>query len=69
MIKEIKNRMINLKGKKIKIIVDVGRNKKEKYKGKIKECFDNIWLFETESDIKSFSYKDILIKNVIISSL
>ena len=69
MIKEIKKKMINLKGKNIKIIVDVGRNKKEKYNGEIKECFDNIWLFETESDTKSFSYKDILIKNVIISSL
>ena len=66
MISEIKKQINNLKGKKIKIIVDVGRNKKESYEGKILNTYQNIWTFKTETDLKSFGYNDILINNVVI---
>ena len=68
MINEIKKRIISLKGKKIKILVDVGRNKNEVYEGTITAAYSNVWLFKTSYDVKSFSYNDILIKNVVISS-
>lgn len=66
MIAEIKKRIYNLKGKNIKIMVDVGRNKKESYEGKILGVYKNIWTFQTSSDLKSFGYNDILINNVIL---
>ena len=68
MIKEIKKKLLSLKGKKVKVWVDIGRNKSETYDGIIKEVYNNIWILETENDVKSFSYSDILINNVIISS-
>lgn len=69
MIDKIKSQIENLKGKNLKIKVDVGRNKCEEYEGKITDTYKKVWLFKTKNDIKSFSYTDILIKTVIISSL
>lgn len=68
MLNDIKQKIENLKNKKIEIQVDVGRNKKEVYKGVIVGTYKNVWTFETGGEIKSFSYSDILIKNVMISS-
>ena len=68
MIIEIKKQILNLRGKKIKLLVDVGRNKLEEYYGYVESAYQNIWTFKTETELKSFSYKDILINNVVISS-
>lgn len=68
MILQIKEKLEKLKGKKIKICVDVGRNKYESYEGIILNTYKNIWTFKTETDIKSFCYSDILINCVVISS-
>lgn len=68
MIADIKENLEKIKGKQIKISVDVGRNKIEDYQGFILNTYKNIWTFKTSSDIKSFSYSDILTKVVIISS-
>lgn len=63
---EIKKELYKIIGKKIKIIVDVGRNKREEYEGYIEKLYKNIWTFKTNFDLKSFSYCDILTKQVII---
>lgn len=68
MIDEIKKKIESLKGKKIKVWVDVGRNKSETYEGFVLDTYKNIWTFKTETDIKSFSYSDILINSVVLSS-
>ncbi len=68
MINEIKKKIINLKGKKVKVFVDVGRNKSETYEGIILNTYKNIWTLKTDTDVKSFGYTDILINTVIISS-
>lgn len=68
MISEIKKKIESLKGKKIKVWVDVGRNKSETYEGFVLDTYKNIWAFKTETDIKSFSYSDILINSVVLSS-
>ncbi|CDA80766.1 protein veg [Clostridium sp. CAG:594] len=68
MIGEIKKKIESLKGKKIKVWVDVGRNKSETYEGFVLDTYKNIWTFKTETDIKSFSYSDILINSVVLSS-
>ena len=68
MINDIKKKIESLKGKKIKVWVDVGRNKSETYEGFVLDTYKNIWTFRTETDIKSFSYSDILINSVFLSS-
>ena len=64
----IQKKIESLKGKKIKVWVDVGRNKSETYEGFVLDTYKNIWTFRTETDIKSFSYSDILINSVVLSS-
>ena len=68
MIGEIKKKIESLKGKKIKVCVDIGRNKSETYEGFVLDTYKNIWTFRTKTDIKSFSYSDILINSVVLSS-
>ena len=68
MIGDIKKKIESLKGKKIKVWVDIGRNKSETYEGFVLDTYKNIWTFRTETDIKSFSYSDILINSVVLSS-
>lgn len=68
MISDIKKKIESLKGKKIKVWVDVGRNKSETYEGFVLDTYKNIWTFRTETDVKSFSYSDILINSVVLSS-
>ena len=68
MISDIKKKIESLKGKKIKVLVDVGRNKSEIYEGFVLDTYKNIWTFKTETEIKSFSYSDILINSVVLSS-
>lgn len=68
MLFEIKKKVENLKGKRIKIWIDVGRNKSETYEGYVLNTYKNIWTFKTDTDVKSFGYSDILINSVVISS-
>jgi len=68
LIGEIKKKIESLKGKKIKVWVDIGRNKSETYEGFVLDTYKNIWTFRTKTDIKSFSYSDILINSVVLSS-
>jgi len=68
MLLEIKKKIKELKGKNITLLVDVGRNKNETYEGYILNTYDNIWTFKTQTYVKSFSYSDLLINNVVISS-
>lgn len=68
MIGEIKKKIESLKGKKIKVWVDIGRNKSETYEGFVLDTYKNIWTFRTKTDVKSFSYSDILINSVVLSS-
>lgn len=68
MINEIRNKVASFKGKKVKIYVDVGRNKSEVYEGVILNTYKNVWTLKTDTDIKSFGYSDILINSVVISS-
>lgn len=68
MLTEIKDKVNNLKGKKIRIFVDVGRNKREAYEGIVLNTYKNVWTFKTDTNIKSFCYSDILTNAVVISS-
>lgn len=52
-------------GKDVKIHYNLGRNKSEKYSGRIVKLFPNIFLFEDDNGTtKCFSYSDILMKTI-----
>ena len=67
MIENVKNNIQDLIGKKAIIKYNLGRNKYEKYIGVIKKTYNKIFLIETNGIKKSFSYVDVLTKNVKIS--
>ena len=67
-IKNIKSYLRYKVGSNIIIIYYGGRNKKERYCGVIYKLYDNIFTIKlTTGEIKSFSYIDILTKNIQIS--
>ena len=63
----IKNRIINLKDYKLKIRINLGRNKYEYLEGKIDKIHSNLFTVTTNKGIKSFTYSDIITKAVIIN--
>lgn len=69
-IKKVKEELNNHIGDKVIIKCNMGRNKYEKYHVIIKELYNNVFLVETEgkqnTQIKSFSYTDIITKTIKI---
>jgi len=67
MINKIKNNIKNNLGNEVKVFYNGSRNKKEEYCGIIKEVYDNIFIIAlNESEIKCFSYFDVLTSTVEI---
>ncbi len=57
-------------GKSANIQYSLGRNKYEKYTGKITQLFPNVFLFEeVNGTVKCFSYSDILTKTIRLNFL
>ena len=52
---------------KLKIKVYLGRNKYEYYEGYIDKIHNNIFTLKTNKGIKSFSYSDVVTKQVILT--
>ena len=63
---EIKKNLGNYIGKEVSIKYNLGRNKYESYRVTIKELYDNVFLVENNLGIKSFSYSDVVTKQVKI---
>ena len=54
-------------GTNVLVVYYGSRNRKEKYKGVICQLYRNIFTIKLKSgEIKSFSYIDILTKNIVI---
>lgn len=66
MIQKIRNEISNMVGKKVLAKVDIGRNKYEYIEGIITGIYPFLFTIKTESEIKSFSYSDVLTKNIIL---
>lgn len=67
MIKKIKEDISNNLGKKVKIIYNGSRNKKEEYKGTLTEVYNYIFIVRLDTDeVKSFSYSDVLTSTIEI---
>lgn len=67
-IEKIKNKIEDLKSKKVLIKVNGSRNQIEEFEGVITEIYNYIFIVETENIKKSFSYADVLINNVEIKN-
>ena len=63
----IKEKIKSLCDVKIKIKINLGRNKYEYHEGFIDKIHPNIFTVKTSNCIKTFTYTDVLIKNVVIS--
>ena len=59
--------MIELSNSKLKIKIYLGRNKYEYLEGSINKIYPNLITFNTNKGIKTFSFSDIITKNVVIS--
>ena len=63
----IKNKIINLKNTKLKIKINLGRNKYEYLEGVIDKIHSNLFTVKTNKGIKTFTYSDIITKAVVIN--
>ena len=63
----IKNRIRELKKSKLKLKVNLGRNKWEYFEGYIDKIHNNLFTVNTNKGIKSFTYSDVITNVVIIS--
>ena len=63
---EAKNFIQSNKGKRVFIKVSGIRNKNEMLDGTITECYPNVFIVDTESNKRSFTYTDLLIGNIIV---
>ena len=63
-IEKIKENLTDNLGNKVKIVFNTGRNKTEEFEAVIKETYRFVFIVETETENKSFSYSDVLTKTV-----
>ena len=69
-LQEIKEKVNENIGKNVTIKYNIGRNRIEKYNVKIKQAYKNLFIVETKNkdntEIKSFTYADIMTKTIKI---
>ena len=68
-LEEIKNKVNENIGNNVIINYNLGRNRVEKYNVKIKNAYRNVFIVElndNKSEIKSFSYTDVITKTIKI---
>ncbi len=61
---KVKSQIEGLVGKEVHIKVNVGRNKYEHYDGIIINTYPYLFTVKVENLVKSFSYVDVLTKDV-----
>ena len=66
---KIKNALKEFIGENLLFRVNLGRNKKEHFEGMIIGLYPSIFTIKTNNSIKSYSYSDILTKDVIIKRI
>ena len=63
-IEKIKLMINSLIGKEVYVKVNVVRNKYEYYEGKVENIYNNLFTVNVDSIIKSFTFSDVLTKDV-----
>ncbi len=64
-IDKIKEEITSMLGKKVLAKVNIGRNKYEYLEGIILNTYPFLFTIKTNNEIKSFSYSDVLTKNIV----
>ena len=62
----IKEKIYKYLGKRIKVKEYLGRNKYETYYAILENMYPNMFIINKNNQLKSFTYSDLLIKNIII---
>lgn len=65
-INRVKNDIKKIIGKRIVAKVNIGRNKYEIFEGTVEKVYPFLFILKLENEIKTFSYADILTKNIVI---
>ncbi len=63
---EAKNFIKNNLGKNVMIKVMGIRNRNEMLNGFINECYPNVFIVQTDTGKRSFTYTDVLIGNILV---
>ena len=63
-IEKLKESLNENLGNKVRIVFNIGRNKTEEFEAIIKELYNFIFIVETETENKSFTYSDVLTQTV-----
>lgn len=63
---KVKENIKKIVGKKVEAKVNLGRNKYEILEGIIDSAYPFLFIIKLKNEIKSFSYADILTKDIII---
>ena len=63
-IQKIKDNINENLGNKVRIVFNTGRNKIEEFDAIIKESYNFIFVVETDTENKSFTYSDVLTRTV-----
>ena len=63
--KDLENKV----GKKVKVTVYGMRNKIERYEGIIHKAYPNIFTILSDGDEKSFTYRDIITRDIVVKVL
>lgn len=66
---KIKNALKEFVGENLLFRVNLGRNKKEHFEGIIVGLYPSVFTIQTNNVTKSYSYSDILTKDVIIKRI
>ncbi len=65
-IEKVKLNISKLKGKKIILKINIGRNRYESVIGVVQDIYPYLFTLRSGEDLKTFSYVDVLTSNVII---
>lgn len=66
MIQKIRETLMEKQGENLILKIDIGRNKYEVYEGILDNLYENIFTVNINGLKRSFSYSDVLTKNVIL---
>ena len=66
MISDIRNDMKKNIGKRVKIVTKSCRNKSDVFVGVINGVYPNIFTISDGTDTKSFSFSELLIKDIVL---
>lgn len=63
----IRENLINHKGERVKVKIYGMRNKTDSFIGILKDIYPQIFTIETSDSLKSFSYSELINKEVVLS--